>query len=212
MIKNKIGLLLIIAVMTILIFIPATALAEAQPVAEQPTAPEETVPVPEEPIEESPAEEIPSVEPHPDPVPTPTSVPEKLVVKLGAEWAGVAFKLVMDYGEYPGEIVVDENGILTTELGGSTLYTLTSLGSVAAPAETSQPVASESPSSQLQMQSALTDESDTAGKPTIPTWHIVLFVGGLTASIVTLVAMKIAKGHRLARYVDGDEDDEDDED
>ena len=50
---------------------------------------------------------------------------EQLEVQLGKEWAGKEFQLKTDAGLYPGTIMVGEDGVLRTELGGSTHYTLT---------------------------------------------------------------------------------------
>ncbi len=55
--------------------------------------------------------------------------PDKLVIQLGSNWAGVEFQLKTDAGLYPAPIVVDASGILSMELGGSKTYTLTCLNS-----------------------------------------------------------------------------------
>lgn len=58
-----------------------------------------------------------------------TGEPGKLIVQLGAEWAGTAFELKTDVGLYPQPIVVSPEGILSMELGGSKTYTLSALNS-----------------------------------------------------------------------------------
>ena len=50
---------------------------------------------------------------------------EQLEIQLGKEWAGREFQLKTDAGLYPGTIMVGEDGVLRTELGGSTRYILT---------------------------------------------------------------------------------------
>ena len=50
---------------------------------------------------------------------------EQLEVQLGKEWAGREFQLKTDAGLYPGTITVGDDGVLRTELGGSTHYILT---------------------------------------------------------------------------------------
>lgn len=50
---------------------------------------------------------------------------EQLEIQLGKEWAGREFQLKTDAGLYPGTITVGEDGVLRTELGGSTHYILT---------------------------------------------------------------------------------------
>lgn len=53
-----------------------------------------------------------------------TQQPDQLVLQLGTRWAGVEFELRTDAGVFPAPIVVDETGVLTMDLGGSTTYTL----------------------------------------------------------------------------------------
>lgn len=48
------------------------------------------------------------------------SQPMTLELQLGPQWAGVEFQLKTDAGLYPGTIIVGEDGVLRTELGGST--------------------------------------------------------------------------------------------
>ncbi len=50
---------------------------------------------------------------------------EQLEIQLGKEWAGREFQLKTDSGLYPVTITVGEDGVLRTELGGSTRYILT---------------------------------------------------------------------------------------
>ena len=50
---------------------------------------------------------------------------EQLEVQLGKEWTGREFQLKTDAGLYPGTITVGEDGVLRTELGGSSRYILT---------------------------------------------------------------------------------------
>lgn len=57
------------------------------------------------------------------------SSPMKLELQLGSQWAGVEFQLKTDTGIYPGTIVVGEDGVLRTELGGSVNYTLSCINS-----------------------------------------------------------------------------------
>lgn len=50
--------------------------------------------------------------------------PDQLVLQLGTRWAGVEFELRTDAGIFPVPVVVDEYGVLTMDLGGSTTYNL----------------------------------------------------------------------------------------
>lgn len=57
--------------------------------------------------------------------------PDQLVLQLGTRWAGVEFELRTDAGIFPVPVVVDEYGVLTMDLGGSTTYTLSCIHSTA---------------------------------------------------------------------------------
>ena len=48
-----------------------------------------------------------------------TKQPDQLVLQLGTHWAGVEFELRTDAGKFPVPVVVDETGVLTMDLGGS---------------------------------------------------------------------------------------------
>ena len=61
-----------------------------------------------------------------------TEQPEKLIIQLGPQWAGVQFRLKTDEGLFPVPVVVDQSGILKMELGGSSTYTLSCFGSAVA--------------------------------------------------------------------------------
>ena len=52
-------------------------------------------------------------------------------MQLGTRWAGVEFELRTDAGIFPVPVVVDEYGVLTMDLGGSTTYTLSCIHSTA---------------------------------------------------------------------------------
>ena len=56
------------------------------------------------------------------------AVPSRLELRLGEEWAGAQFRLETDAGEYPDTIPADGDGVLRTEIGGSTEYVLTYAG------------------------------------------------------------------------------------
>jgi len=44
-----------------------------------------------------------------------TEQPEKLIIQLGPQWAGVQFRLKTDEGLFPVPVVVDQSGILKME-------------------------------------------------------------------------------------------------
>jgi len=156
--------------------------------------------------------------------------PGTLIVQLGTQWAGVEFELRTDDGLYPGTVVVDDTGVLTMELGGSTTYTLSALGSAiaipAADAEDADEVAGStagsddaaepegaSESGTEASRDAENESSDTSEATVlgIPVLHLILFIGGLLLCVGCLVALKLSK-HRRQNNYHGSEDEYDDED
>jgi len=165
--------------------------------------------------------------------PVVSTIADKLIIQLGPEWAGAEFSLTTDMGVYPGVITVNEAGILTTELGGSSTYTLVCITTpgrqnvaelvptdVQPSAQSSQqpemeilspsPDATEQPAAPAQP-TQQTDPADQSGQVPdpepqsgIPTMHLVLFIGGVALCIVGLIVMRLLK-HRNEYY---DEDDE----
>jgi hypothetical protein len=130
--------------------------------------------------------------------------PDRLILQLGPEWAGVEFELKTDAGVFPVPVTVDGTGILKMDLGGSRTYTLSCvLSSVAVPgpeqtAQTPTPPGTGEP------------ESGETGSG-IPAGHLVLFLGGLAAGVGGLAAMHFFKRRREAYDCDEDEDDYDGE-
>jgi len=151
-----------------------------------------------------------------------TDQPEKLVIQLGPEWAGVEFQLMTDVGLYPQPVIVSPEGILTMELGGSKTYTLSAMGSavpIPSPDATSavtntdsapqQPIVDESPGQPATTDPKVTTQSDNQGDGNlikgIPNLHLFLFAGGLIAGVVGLVTMRIRNKRKNNR---GDCDDD----
>lgn len=155
--------------------------------------------------------------------------PSQLEVQLGPEWAGVEFELRTDAGVYPGTIAVDEDGILSLEIGGSSSYVLSCLNSSTAvpdPSESMQAPATTAPTEDHQ-ENIITSENSTTTAETsesdetteseaegaeariagIPVKHMILFGGGLVLAIGALVALWIAKRHSGSSS-DSDEDEE----
>lgn len=73
------------------------------------------------------------------------ATPEQLEIQLGPEWARVEFRLKTDSGMYPGTIPVGDDGVLRLEIGGSSSYQLSCIGS-AVPAPTPESLPSPAPS------------------------------------------------------------------
>jgi hypothetical protein len=59
-----------------------------------------------------------------------TKQPDKLILKLGTDFAGAEFELRLDSGVFPAPVRADKSGVLTMELGGSKTYTLAFIKSV----------------------------------------------------------------------------------
>lgn len=156
--------------------------------------------------------------------------PEQLEIQLGTDWAGVEFWLKTDSGMYPDPIPVGEDGVLRLEIGGSTHYTLSCLGtdheaSASEPSgslETAEADAPETASDAIKTPEPTeprepvegSDDKDTAPAPEvstvagIPVKHLVFFGLGLFICILVLAAMKIASVNR-AEDAEFDEYDED---
>ena len=120
--------------------------------------------------------------------------PDQLVLQLGVRWAGVEFELRTDAGLFPVPVVVDESGVLTMDLGGSTTYTLTCMSSsVPIPdPEQSQAVEQEQtppPTAEpIQQQPA-----PAPAQQTTPAWPMTIFLVGLAGIGGAFAAIQISK-------------------
>lgn len=133
---------------------------------------------------------------------------QKLEIQLGAEWAGVEFQLKTDAGLYPGIVVVSQDGVLRTEIGGSSTYILTCLKSaVEVPEPTQDSATTEKPDTENQSgtEKAEEDQATVAG---IPVLHIVLFGGGMVVAVGALIAMHVVKKRRESDSAYDDDEDE----
>ena len=139
-----------------------------------------------------------------------TDQPDQLILALGLDWAGTQFELSLDTGIFPVPVTVNENGILTMDLGGSKTYTLTLLEQEVAGTATPEP--SETPPGSEGMDTVPDPEpgpESDAEADGIPAMHLVLFLGGLAAGIGVLVFMYLRKKRRDQEYDDYEyEDDE----
>ena len=156
------------------------------------------------------------------------AIPEQLDVRLGPEWAGVEFRLKTDSGTYPGTIPVGDDGVLRLEIGGSSSYQLTCIGS-AVPAPTPEPMPEVQPSPATtdspSAASSLILDSEASSRPQatitvsevepvdpeftfqdIPVWQLGLFGGGLVVAVGVLIVLAVLKKRR------GDDSDKDDDD
>ncbi len=127
-----------------------------------------------------------------------TKQPDQLVLQLGTRWAGVEFELRTDAGRFPVPVVVDESGVLTMDLGGSTTYTLSCM-------ESSVPVPSPEPEPEAEPQPESPPET---GEPSSPSAaHVLLVLAVLLLVAVILAALFFAKRQHQSPY-DSWEDEE----
>ena len=134
--------------------------------------------------------------------------PDQLVLQLGTRWAGVEFELRTDAGIFPAPVVVDENGVLTMDLGGSTTYTLSCINSTAPipdpGPEQSDPPPSVSPDPTPEVPSSPQPETGNNSLP-LPA---VIFLVGLAVAGGAFIALHLTKKRQAYGY-DEWEDDED---
>lgn len=127
-----------------------------------------------------------------------TQQPDQLVLQLGVRWAGVEFELRTDAGRFPVPVVVNESGVLTMDLGGSTTYTLSCM-------ESSVPVPSPEPEQEAEPQPEAPPETEETSGPSAA--HVLLVLAVLLLVIVILAALFFAKRQQQAPY-DSWEDEE----
>ena len=111
--------------------------------------------------------------------PKVTQQPDQLVLQLGTRWAGVEFELRTDAGVFPAPIVVDETGVLTMDLGGSTTYTLSCINStvpIPDPSVEQTPDTQQASEEVQQPQEQNTATEPNSGIPIVP---LVVFLVGL---------------------------------
>lgn len=130
---------------------------------------------------------------------------QKLEIQLGTEWAGVEFQLKTDAGLYPGTVTVGKDGVLRTEIGGSTAYILTCLNSAVTVSEPTQDSATTEQQGQNNSETDIAEIGKTSSTG-IPALHIALFAGGMVIAVGVLVAMHMLKKHRETDSVYDDED------
>lgn len=122
---------------------------------------------------------------------------QHLEIQLGEDWAGTAFQLKTDSGLYPGDILVDTDGVLRLEIGGSQSYILSCLNLNLTPSETDETQPEE-------------DKTDTKhlASVEIPKTTLILFGGGLIVAVITLVGAHFLS-RRDAEDAEYDEYDDD---
>lgn len=136
--------------------------------------------------------------------------PDKLILQLGPEWIGVEFELKTDAGVFPASVVVDSNGILKMDLGGSKTYTLSCLSSSVTVPGPGQEQAELPETDSPEATTPIDDDKPDSAQSTeggIPTGILVMFIGGLVAAAGGLIVMRYLK-HRRESYVYDDDEDE----
>ena len=138
-----------------------------------------------------------------------TDQPDRLILKLGPQWAGTEFELKTDAGVFPAPVVVDSVGILRMDLGGSRTYTLSCITPIA-PAPAMQPAleptaAAPEPSPEVDD----SPEPQPVKGSGVPALQLVVFLIGLVIAAGGLAAIRYFKRRRDAYYYDDNEEDYD---
>ena len=140
-----------------------------------------------------------------------TQQPDQLVLQLGTRWAGVEFELRTDAGVFPAPIIVDETGVLTMDLGGSTTYTLSCINStvpIPDPAQDASPAPQQAAEDGQAPASNPPQQTSPSGG--IPIGTLVIFLLGLACAAGGLIALYLSKRQRQPLYEDWDDEDEED--
>jgi len=153
-----------------------------------------------------------------------TKQPDKLILNLGKEYAGMEFELKLDSGIFPVPVKVDKSGVLIMELGGSKTYTLTRLKPAAIPETTKPDLTTEaasinipSPNSEIYTEEPIISETDiiepiTEPEPvdnSIPLLHVILLLSGIILIAGGYFIIRVWKRRRT--YYDFSDYDDDDE-
>jgi hypothetical protein len=139
-----------------------------------------------------------------------TDQPERLILQLGPQWAGVEFELKTDAGVFPIPVTVDASGILQMDLGGSKTYTLSCLSSpVSIPMPHPDPEAQAPPPEETAEAGQESNaEPDATGSAGIPVLQLVVFLVGLLGAGGGLLVMRHLKKRRESYGYDDDYDDD----
>lgn len=139
-----------------------------------------------------------------------TQQPDVLILQLGTRWSGVEFELRTDAGIFPVPVVVDESGILTLELGGSTTYTLSCINSAVPIPDPEQPDPNPPAAADPDVPATQTpaDPPTSSGNTRSIAPMLVFFIAALVLAVVGIVALLLSKRDGRRRYDEWDDEDE----
>ena len=137
-----------------------------------------------------------------------TRQPDQLVLQLGVRWAGVEFELRTDAGIFPAPVVVDESGVLTMDLGGSSTYTLSCIESaVPIPSpDTQQPDPQDDAAAPSADPVPQAPSEPAPAAAMIPAPHLVILLVGLAAGGAGLTLFLISRRRQNAYYDEWDDE------
>lgn len=136
-----------------------------------------------------------------------TDQPDKLILQLGPQWAGVEFELKTDAGVFPVPVIVDSTGVLKMDLGGSKNYTLSCVTSPVAVPGPEQPTDTPAPTTPAPTEPAGGSEPNPdKTKDGVPTGILIMFLIGLAAAVGGLLVMRYYKQRRESYDYDDDDD------
>ena len=132
-----------------------------------------------------------------------TDQPDRLILQLGPQWAGVEFELKTDAGIFPVPIVVNAAGILKMDLGGSKTYTLSCLTSATTlPIPKQHEEASPTPMPGNTPDTIIATPTPDLPKESVPAGILVTFIIGLLVAAGGLIVMRYCKRRREDYYYD----------
>jgi hypothetical protein len=140
-----------------------------------------------------------------------TAQPDRLILQLGDDWAGAEFELKLDSAVFPVSVVVSPYGVLSMELGGSRVYTLTLIenkytSEINTHDSQEFPISTESISQDI----ASTFDSilieSTEGVLSIPMAHTIILICVLVFAVAGVIIVQVKK--KQSEKFCADEDDE----
>ncbi len=113
---------------------------------------------------------------------------QKLEIQLGTDWSGKKFQLRTDVGLYPGDIIVDNDGVLRLEIGGSKSYILSCVG--LGKTSKDENINDDNQSDEKSGEEAAEQGKQPTDNRNIPVKHIVIFIAGIIIMAGILIAIR----------------------